>query len=353
MMSSDEEHSGGKLLVRAEEALDARRIAEALLLFDQAEAIGDDPDACAAGRWQCFMLMGDYDRAWCESDAIERRGAPDPHRFWNGKPLAGEAVMLRCLHGLGDTIQFIRYAPLIRAQARRLIVEAQPSLKSLLHKANIADAVITWGEAEPPWTQQMEVNELPRIFRTSLPTIPNQCPYIHLPGMAVRQERSGSLRVGIVWRASEFNPLRSVPFCELIPLFRKRKVSFFSLQSGPACADLAAWSGQIANLCENSSSVLETADHMLRLDLVITVDTMTAHLAGALGIPVWTLVPFACDWRWMMGREDSPWYPGMRLFRQSTPGEWGPVIQRVGSSLNRLIAENQVVRPSNCVVRSR
>lgn len=352
-MGSGEEHNAGKLLVRAEEALDARRIEEALPLFDQAEATGDDPDGCAAGRWQCFMLRGDYRRAWRESDAIERRGAPDPHRFWNGKPLAGEDVMLRCLHGLGDTIQFIRYAPLIRAQARQLTVEAQPSLKTLLQKANVADAVITWGEAEPPWTQQVEVNELPRIFRTTLASIPHQCPYIHLPGTVVRAGEPGTLRVGIVWTASEFNPLRSVPFCELIPLFRKRKVSFFSLQAGSACADLASWSGRVENLCENANSVLETAQHMLKLDLVITVDTMTAHLAGALGIPVWTLLPFACDWRWMMDREDSPWYPQMRLFRQSTPGEWGPVMRRVGASLNRLAAENQIVRSTNCVVRSR
>src|SRR5581483_7117340 len=124
------------------------------------------------------MLAGDFESAWLESDAIARRGNPDPHRYWDGRPIDGRKVLLRCLHGLGDTIQFIRYARHIRERARSFAVEAQPRLKPLLIESRIAAHVFTWGEPEPEWDQQIEVVELPRIFRATVHTIPNDVPYL-------------------------------------------------------------------------------------------------------------------------------------------------------------------------------
>ncbi len=315
------------------------RIAEALELFRAAEDAAYPPDICAAGRWTCYMLAGDYEAAWRESDAIEARGNPDPHRFWDGQSLIGKDVLLRCLHGLGDPIQFIRYAPLIKAQARTLTIEAQPKLKQLLEAAKIADRIMTWGETEPPWNQQIEINELPRIFRTTLSSIPRSIPYLHLPEAApVADPLSQPLRVGLAWAASSFNRARTIPVELLLPLFETPGALFFSVQAGPEHAQLQPWAYQVKSLAEESTCILQVAREMNRLDLIITVDTMTAHLAGALGRRTWTLLPFACDWRWMLKRGDTPWYPTMRLFRQTTPDNWKPVIEEVQKELTALAA---------------
>jgi hypothetical protein len=307
------------VLAEARRCLSQMRITEALELFDTLERADHSPDICAAGRWTCYMLAGDYEAAWRESDAIEARGNPDPHRFWDGQSLAGKDVLLRCLHGLGDTIQFIRYAPLIKAQARTLTVEAQPKLKRLLETAGMADRVTTWGEPEPPWNQQIEVKELPRIFRTTLSSIPRNVPYLRIPEAApVARPSPRLLHVGLAWAASSFNPARTVPIELLTPLFEIREVLFFSVQAGPEYAQLQPWAHRVKSLTEESTCILQVAHEMNGLDLIITVDTMTAHLAGALGRRTWTLLPFACDWRWMRDRSDTPWYPTMRLFRQAT-----------------------------------
>ncbi|MFL6450721.1 MAG: ADP-heptose--LPS heptosyltransferase [Bryobacteraceae bacterium] len=332
-----EEHTSGHCIQSAREALDEMRVQDALRLFKEAERRGYDPDICAAGRWTCHMLRGEFKAAWEESDDIERRGRPDPHRFWDGTPFGGKHVMIRCLHGLGDTIQFIRFAPAIREQAAALTVEAQPGLKTLLAQTGIADHVITWGEPEPYWNQQIEVNELPRAFRVTETTIPRS-PYLSVVKPRRRGFRAGSdtLNVGLVWSASIYNPLRSIRLEELAPLFRSPGFSFFSLQAGSACEEIRPWTGVVENLSEHAADVLETAENMLAMDLVITVDTMAAHLAGALGVPTWTLLPFACDWRWMTKRSDSPWYASMRLFRQERPGEWAPVVRRLARALETL-----------------
>ncbi|MBV9227292.1 MAG: hypothetical protein JOY85_24925, partial [Acidobacteriaceae bacterium] len=232
-------------------------ITEALELFYAAENAGQNPDTCAAGRWTCYMLTGDYETAWRESDSIEARGNPDPHRFWNGSSFAGKNVLLRCLHGLGDTIQFIRYAPLLRARVSTLTIEAQPKLKLLLQEANLADRVITWGDPEPPWDQQIEVNELPRIFRATPSSIPQNIPYLHLAETApVPASASGQpLRVGIAWAASHFNPARTVPISLLAPLFDTPGTLFFSVQAGPEFADIQPWAHQVQSLTEESTCI--------------------------------------------------------------------------------------------------
>ncbi len=338
----------------AEQLLQKGRIEEAIAVYEAAELAGYDADACSGARWICHMLLGDFQRAWVESDAIQKRGQPDAHRFWDGQPFEGRRVLIRCLHGLGDTIQFIRYAPLIRERASMLTIEAQPALKELIQRSDLADRVITWGEPEPAWDQQIEVIELPRVFRTTLETIPSAVPYLKAGSTyavapndlaldhIAPNHASRLLRLGVVWGSSSYNPARSIPFAYIEKLFATEGVSFCSLQAGDERRKLDPWlsraPSRIFDSYEASEGVLATASKLKRLDLVITVDTMVAHLAGAMGKPVWTLLPFQCDWRWMLAREDSPWYPTMRLFRQPEPGDWDAVTKRVASQLETLIA---------------
>lgn len=328
------------LLSDAERALGSRRVTQALRLFNDAERAGFNSDVCAAGRWTGYMLLGDFERAWRESDAISRRGNPDRHRYWDGQRMDGRSVIIRCLHGLGDTLQFIRYAPLVRERARSLIIEAQPSLQALLRQADLADEVITWGEPEPFWDQQMEVIELPRIFRTMIDTIPAKVPYICLgdASEATEYDDSGPLRVGINWASGGYNPARSMELEQIAELASIPNVVLYSLQAGPERQQLKSCSVSIEDRCDESGCLLAAAGTLAGVDLVVTVDTMLAHLAGALAKPVWTLVPYEGDWRWMLDREDSPWYPSMRLFRQPRPGAWEPVIGAVGREMAAVAA---------------
>lgn len=322
----------------AESCLRSLAVDAAIQLYEMAEQAGYHPDACAGGRWICKMLLGRFESAWQESDVIAGRGNPDRHRFWDGQPLDGRHVLIRCLHGLGDTIQYIRYAPRIRERARSLTIEGQPALKSLLRQSQLADAVITWGEPEPSWDQQIEIVELPRVFRTTLETIPRNIPYLNArqtPGTA-QQNGIKPLKIGVVWASSTYNRARSIPFDQFARLFEVPGASFFSLQAGEERAQLAPWSPTVEDWQTDSACVVATAEKLNVLDLLITVDTMIAHLAGALGRPVWTLLPFQCDWRWMLAREDSPWYPTMRLFRQPSPGDWDRVIAHVIEALHQL-----------------
>jgi hypothetical protein len=328
------------LIAQAADQLRRMQISEALKLINEAELANHDPDECCAGRWTCHMLRGDFELAWRESDAISKRGKPDPHRFWDGWSLEDKRVLIRCLHGLGDTLQFIRYAPLLRKQTRALTIEAQPTLKPLLEQVNLADEVITWGEAEPPWDAQVEIIELPRIFRTTLETIPRNVPYIEVDGTPPLEltRASSHFRVGLVWASSVYNPARSIALDQLAPLFSVPGIRFYSLQIGDEHQELRPWLGHVTDLHDYVLTPLATARTLKGLDLVISVDTMMAHLSGAMARTVWTLLPFECDWRWMLDREDSPWYPTMRLFRQTRPDDWGSVIERVRTELMTLAA---------------
>lgn len=324
-----------RLFEEAHRYAEAMQISEARQAFQLAEDAGFNADDCAAGRWTCHMLLGQFESAWKESDAIVRRGNPDPHRFWDGRPFDGRRVLIRCLHGLGDTLQYIRYAAMMRQRVATLTLEAQPALRTLLEQAHIADTVITWGDEEPFWDQQIEIVELPRIFRTTIDSIPATVPYINVPGSRADMSsfEETLLRVGLVWASSTFNPSRSLLLSQLAPLLGIPGISFFSFQAGEERAQLGYWSSRISDLYTEGQSVLETAIGMRAMDLIISVDTMTAHLAGAMGLNVWTLLPYTCDWRWMLHRCDSPWYPTMRLFRQNTPGDWKGVVERVRNEL--------------------
>jgi hypothetical protein len=252
-------------------------------------------------------------------------------------------VMLRGLHGLGDTIHFIRYAPLLRAACSDLTVQTHPQLMTLVEGVAGVDRVTTWPplgqrESDSNWEIQMEVTELPWAFRASVDLLPASVPYVHVPRVNVewtaeRLPKRLGLRIGLCWRSGPFNPRRSLQFDELGPLFACSAHQFFNLQEERQLAP----SQETCTLLEppkEASDVRDLAALMLNLDLIITVDTMAAHLAGALGRPVWILLPFAADWRWMLDRLDSPWYPTARLFRQKPQSPWSTVIAEVAKELS-------------------
>ena len=290
--------------------------------------------------WMSHMRRGAFEAAWTISDAVlrARAGVPCWHwprhlqYIWDGTPLVGKRVLVRCYHGLGDTIQFIRYAPLIKAIAREVIVWAQPALLPLLRTARGIDRLLPLHDGTPEVEYDVDVEsmELPHIFRTTLATIPTEIPYLHIaPAALPRHER---LAVGLIWAAGDWeHARRSMPFPLLAPLAAVPGVALYILQRGPALEHYQYGVG----ILSGSDDVVEAARLIRALDLVISVDTMPAHLAGALGVPVWTLLDTAADWRWMDRREDSPWYPTMRLFRQESPGAWEPVITRVVAELGR------------------
>ena len=322
-------------------AMKERDLPAALDFLNDAERLGFDPDSCAAGRWQGYMLLGRFKEAWQESAAIEKRGAVDPHRLWDGRPFSNRRLIVRCLHGQGDAIHFIRYASLLKQQASKVIVECPRRLMPLLSRVSGVDEVCTW-EAPPfapsDWEQQIEVVELPRAFRTTLDSIPALVPYIHLDRST---QRSGILeerrRVGVVWASGAWNRSRSIPISALVPMFQLPGFRFYALQGGAEALDLNSLPADcvVHDVTGESEDLLQAAELITQFDLILTVDTMTAHLAGALGKPVWLMLNFAADWRWMVGRSDSPWYPSMRIFRQPQPGRWDCVVDQVCQALRK------------------
>lgn len=316
-----------------------RHVTAALMALDAAEAMGHDADECAAYRWTCHMLLGDFPAAWRQSDQIRARGADGPLALWDGRDFDGKRVVIRCLHGYGDAIQFLRYAPLVARTAASVTVETHPEMVSLVSLMPGIDRVITWNDAtgHDEWDQQIEVTELPWVFRTDLADIPNAIPYVSVCPRACERSLGapGKPRIGVLWASSTWNPERSIPLIELEPVLSDDRFSFYSFQRGPERDQLEEIGRRyrIHDTSVHSPAISDTAADLRNMDLLITVDTMAAHLAGALGKPVWLMLPFEADWRWMLDRDDSPWYPAMRLFRQERQGDWRPVIERIVQEL--------------------
>jgi hypothetical protein len=326
--------------------LEQRQVALAAREMDESLRLGLDPAIGVNERWTIHMLLGDFEAAWRETDRIEeqrRKGSSVTGALvWDGSDFFNRVVLLRSLHGLGDAIQFIRYAPLLRRRCRRLLVKAQPILLPLLRTFDCIDEVLERSAPDPTFEVQMECTELPYIFRTTMDTIPPEIPYVRLKNLASSVDSSiddlavGQLNVGLVWASGPWNKTRSMGLVDLSPLGTVSNVLFHSLQWGPDWRE--ARSDQHGLPIRNSSQpiaedLLETAAAIMRMDLVITVDTMVAHLAGALGKPVWVLLCFDSNWRWMLETGTSPWYAAMRLFRQTSRGDWSLPVQRIVEEL--------------------
>ena len=333
------------LACQADALLAERRIEAALALYEQAVEAGLPFEECAEARWTGAMLLGRFDEAWAVSDRIlAARIAAGPcwhlprhHQWvWNGRTLSGTRVLVRCYHGLGDTIHFVRFMPPLKRIAAETILWAQPALLPLLSSAKGIDRLIPLhdGTPEAEWDADIELMELPHALRISPGTLPPSAPYLHAPR---RRLPPALLNVGLVWAAGDWDTRRSVPLELLAQLGDIQGIALWSLQRGPAQRDLLRTGAPaVANPEDMSADVMATASLIRGLDLVVTVDTMVAHLAGALGVSVWTLLHFAADWRWGLGSERTPWYPTMRLFRQEGPGDWHGVVAKVAQALRGL-----------------
>ena len=246
--------------------------------------------------------------------------------------------------GLGDTIQFARYLRLLADRGARVIFAAPAELKSLLGDLEGACQVMEANQPLPPFDLRAGLMSLPRLCGTRLENIPASVPYLPLPPVArfpLPPAVPGRLRVGLVWAGGTGHlndQMRSIPLKQLLPLLQAADCDFFSLQVGPRAADLAALPAGIrmTDIGSRVRDFADTAAVMRQLDLIISVDTAALHLAGALARPVWALLPYAPDWRWLLEREDTPWYPTMRLFRQVAPRDWASVINRVQEELSRV-----------------
>jgi hypothetical protein len=292
------------------------------------------------------MRRGDFEVAWRETDRLEavRRAEEragtlvwQPHHLlWNGEPLSGRRVLVHCNHGLGDTLQFVRFLPHLARLAHSATLLVQPPLVELL--APLGDVRNGWTSEAPVHDLEIEIMELAYTFRCTAKTLPNGVPYLPLAPLRKRAvlpmlKRDGALRVGLLWAASEWDELRSIPLSLFDGLRHLGQVRYYSLQQGMHAAEAAASRLPLEPLAEHTHEIKALAAAMLELDLIVTVDCMVAHLAGALGRPVWTLLRHEADWRWMADRADSPWYPTMRLFRQSREGDWRAMMEEVEAAL--------------------
>lgn len=288
------------------------------------------------------MREGDFSAAWQESDVVlaGRKGVPCWHLprhmqyIWNGEPLKGKKVLVRCYHGLGDTLQFIRFIPLLQQEAGEVMVWVQPRLIPLLQYLVFPVQLFPLHDGTPDlvYDADIELMELPHYFRTTLQTLPPGPPYLDVMPAGSSEEK-GRLAVGLVWQAGDWDTSRSIDFSVLKPLFAIPGISWYLLQAGAVEAGWDRHSGTLAG----GANLLDDAQIIKSLDLVLSVDTMMAHLAGALAVPVWTLLPYHADWRWMDNGNTSPWYPSMRLFRQPAPGNWMSVVEEVQFALRRLL----------------
>jgi tetratricopeptide (TPR) repeat protein len=303
------------------------------------------------------LLRGNFSSGWSEYEyrwstphfLRGRRKFPQPR--WNGEPLEGLRILLHAEQGLGDTLQFVRYVPLVAARGGKVALEVPRGLHRLLAMTEGADKVIRCGEVLPEVDWQCPLLSLPWAFATELDSIPAKIPYVYPDAALVEawQQRlqGNALRIGLVWGGNPTFPherWRSIPLEQLAPLTNIEDTIFYSLQVGPAARQAKQLGSRVRliDLQGELKDFADTAAVVTNLHLVISIDTAVAHLAGALAKPVWILLHLSADWRWLLDREDSPWYPTARLFRQSTLGNWRDVVGRVEQELRKLVAENSL-----------
>jgi Flp pilus assembly protein TadD len=315
------------------------KVDEAIGLIDQALRMQPDMAAVHVNRAHLLLLQGRFEEGWREYEwrpkkTLTAKLALADH-VWNGK-----TVLLHQEQGAGDLIQFIRYAAALEGAS--VAVSCDERFISLARCAKGVASAVSWNEPPPAYDLEASVMSLPAILNIDFRTLP--VPYLMLDSNRVaawRQRLSSDtrLRVGLIWGGNPGNPVerrRGIPLARMAPILETAGVTFYSLQQGPQTADLSGIP-DVVDLSSECNEVMEAAAAMMNLDLIISTDTMPAHLAGALGRPVWLLLHYMADWRWMLDREDTPWYPGMRLFRQTQPGDWDGVVSRVAKELYRYV----------------
>lgn len=291
-----------------------------------------------------LLLQGNYSAGFREYEwRWKKRRFTSPVREfvqprWSGGNLGGKTILIYAEQGLGDTLQFCRYLPLLVERGAEVLFECHPPLVPLMQSLGTGITVLPFGRDLPDFDCQLPLLSLPYMLGSTLETIPVAVPYLTAP--VVRQPfwqsvlpgDNGDKRIGLCWSGKRYpDPGRSLPAALLTQLACCSDIMWVSLQVGEPVEKPALTMVDLTMLVQDFA---DTAALLEQLDLVITIDTAVAHLAGALGKPTWLLLPFAPDWRWGLAGEQCCWYPGMRLFRQSAPGEWGPVVAAVVTALH-------------------
>ncbi|MGA2441898.1 MAG: tetratricopeptide repeat-containing glycosyltransferase family protein [Tepidisphaeraceae bacterium] len=331
---------------------DVGQLDEAIATCQQAVRINPD---YAEAHWNlalALLMRGDFERGLAEYEwrwkvkSMWVAPAFSQPQWW-GENLGGRTILLFPEQGSGDAIQFVRYVPLVARRGGRVIIACQPELARLFERLPDVAAVVVSGQPIPPFDVQCSLVGLPRIFATDLNSIPADTPYLTADPTLVEQwsgnlgPTGGPLRVAIAWAGSprfKANRTRSLNLQQLAPLAAAPGVKFYSLQKGPAGeqAKNPPVGMELVDLGPELNDFADTAAVMSLMDLIITTDTAVPHLAGALARPVWVMLQRVPDWRWLLERDDSPWYPTMRLFRQSSRGDWDTVIRQVVDALSLL-----------------
>lgn len=304
------------------------------------------------------LQQGDWDRGWQEYEWRWQTKAFVAREFsqpaWTGERCAKATVLLYCEQGLGDTLLFCRYAPWVRERVGRVVLECPRAMVPILGSCSGVDELVATGDPLPAFDRHAALMSVPRIFGTTPTAVPARVPYLVPEADRVARwcrhfSKGRDFRVGIVWRGSpdyRGDRNRSVSPACFEPLARVERVRLVSLQKGDMAREIANLADRFEILdlgaeLDRDGAFLDTAAVMQHLDLVVSVDSAPAHLAGALGVPVWVALGSVADWRWLLDREDTPWYPTMRLFRQSTPHVWEPVFSRMAAELRTLVQQTQ------------
>jgi tetratricopeptide (TPR) repeat protein len=327
------------------------RFQEAIASYQVALWLKPDAVSTHWNRSLAWLSQGNYEQGWPEYEWRWRRTKSSMRPFqqpaWDGSDLAGKTILLWSEQGLGDTLQFIRYATLIQQKGARVIAQVPPPLHLALANCPGIDMLLPEGADLPAFDVQIPLMSLPFRCGTTLATVPNRVPYL-VPDQARtarwKQDLSGipGLKIGIAWQGNphhQWDRHRSIPLTVFAPLAKLPGISLLSLQRGPGAEQVVEARGRfpvielerLVKAESDAAAWAEAAAIMANLDLVLSVDTATVHLAGAMGVRTWLAVAALSDWRWMTECDDSPWYPTLRLFRQRRHGDWAEVFARIAA----------------------
>ena len=334
------------------------RFEEALACYQLALLLNPDSASIQYNRALALLQAGDYEQGWPAYEWRWRRKNTKTRLFprprWDGSPLEGKTILLWCEQRLGDVLMFIRYASQVKDRGGRVLVECPGFMTPLLSKCAGIDQLVAEGATLPPFDVQCPLLSLPGLLGTTVATIPAAVPYLHAEPERVqawqrRLAAKPSFKVGVVWQGNphfQWDRFRSIPLRAFAPLAQVEGVQLICLQKGLGKEQVRTLGGRFEvqevaeELDAGGGAFLDTAAIMANLDLVVTADTATAHLAGALGVAVWVALAAVADWRWLWDREETPWYPTMLLFRQTRLGDWAGVFGSMAEELRRL-AKNQ------------
>jgi Flp pilus assembly protein TadD len=329
---------------------DLGRIDEAMAHYRTALALDPGNADAHNALGLALLLRGDYGQAWPHHESRPRDWVGEfrvPR--WQGEPLDGQRILLHAEQGMGDTLQFIRYVPMVAMRGGRIVLAVSPALARLVEGMAGVEQVVIGSTPPGGLDWHCPLMSLPLAFGTTIETIPAEMPYLHAGATEVAAWREvvaaiPGLRIGLVWGGSSrigqphavaIDRRRSLPLAALAPLADVRGCSFVSLQLGPPACQAPPPGLVLHDFTHRFGDFASTAALVAVLDLVITVDTAVAHLAGALGKPVWLLNRFDTCWRWLLDRDDSPWYPTLRQFRQPAPGDWRTPVARIAAALSQ------------------